>query len=71
MKTIHYLCFFLKACYSGKFGDDCNRTCGRCLQGNDCHNINGTCLSGCEPGYNGQLCDTRMYIADRHLCCNV
>ena len=54
-------CLFLSllfslACNSGTFGQECNDSCGRCLDQDGCYHTNGTCLTGCVPGYHGHLC---------------
>ena len=46
-------------CESGRYGIDCNDTCGYCLHGN-CNHVNGTCVDGCKNGYEGNLCKKRM-----------
>ena len=43
-------------CSPGKFGHDCNESCGVCAGGEPCHHTNGTCLNGCEDGYFGPKC---------------
>lgn len=48
------------ACNIGYFGVDCNEKCGRCLELYQCNHITGTCLTGCEAGYQGSMCKTRM-----------
>ena len=52
---------FFIACNSGKYGEDCNNTCGFCSEQNDCSHVNGTCFSGCDLGYTGALCKTGMF----------
>ena len=51
--------YFFTACVVGTYGNNCNNTCGNCLNVNDCFHTNGTCLTGCDPGYTGDLCKTR------------
>ncbi|XP_078327321.1 uncharacterized protein LOC111115469 [Crassostrea virginica] len=48
----------VRACRSGKYGKNCNNSCGFCSDQNDCSHVNGTCLSGCDLGYTGALCKT-------------
>ena len=43
-------------CLPGKFGRECNESCGVCAGGEPCHHTNGTCLTGCEDGYLGPKC---------------
>lgn len=50
----------LKACYHGPTGVDCIEQCGFCLNKSRCYSTNGTCFDGCDPGYTGGLCKTRM-----------
>ena len=52
----------LVGCSNKTFGQDCNNTCGYCLNNEDCNHVNGTCLKGCNPGYLGDLCATRKKI---------
>ena len=53
---------FSKACQNGKYGRECNSTCGHCQSEDHCHPTNGTCLNGCELGYHGILCHTRKHL---------
>nr|XP_022291075.1 uncharacterized protein LOC111102569 isoform X2 [Crassostrea virginica] len=48
-----------QTCPKGTYGANCNNTCGHCLGQGRCQLTNGTCLNGCEPGYIGNLCETR------------
>ena len=52
----------LVGCSNMTFGQDCNNTCGHCLNNDVCHHVNGTCLRGCNPGHHGDLCATRKKI---------
>ena len=52
----------LVGCSNMTFGQDCNNTCGHCLNNDVCHHVNGTCLRGCNPGYHGDPCATRKKI---------
>ena len=49
----------LSECDLGTYGDNCNETCGNCLDPTECHHSNGTCLSGCNDGFQGALYKTR------------
>lgn len=52
-----------EACDNGYYGNECNNTCGYCLDLSDCFHINGTCLNGCESGYIGDLCKSSKLIS--------
>ena len=60
--TSYMITLFLTACVAGTYGNNCNNTCGNCLNADDCFHTNGTCLTGCDPGYTGALCKTRKKI---------
>lgn len=49
-------CYIFTECYRGTFGQNCTKSCGKCLRGEHCHHINGTCMNGCDPGYKGIDC---------------
>ena len=51
---------FFIACYFGTYGEGCNHTCGRCVGNVTCNHVNGTCVDGCEDGFMGSRCNTRM-----------
>lgn len=51
----------------GSYGVDCNETCGHCREVYQCSKSNGICLYGCDPGYQGAMCKTRMYMCI--ICC--
>lgn len=54
--------FFFKACSAGYFGENCNSSCGHCLNEAACHHINGTCDEECNPGYQEPYCkDGKIY----------
>lgn len=53
---------FSLACDRGLYGIECNETCGNCRDADQCSNTNGSCLTGCDDGYQGDLCRTRLYI---------
>ena len=38
------------------FGQNCNQSCGNCLNNEQCHHITGSCLSGCDSGYSETDC---------------
>lgn len=52
---------FLVACHTGTYGQNCQDTCGLCLNSRDCYHVNGTCHMGCEPGYKGDMCKTGQW----------
>lgn len=58
---------FLTACNKGSYGVDCKETCGNCRDLNLCLHINGTCLNGCDAGYQGYLCKTRIYFIQKFI----
>ena len=49
-------------CAGEMFGQNCKKSCGKCLNNEQCHHINGSCLNGCNPGYHGINCIERIYI---------
>ena len=55
-----YASLFLIECDNGTYGKECKASCGHCLNQEPCFHINGTCLTGCESGYLGNLCQSRM-----------
>ena len=46
----------ISECDGGTFGEQCENSCGKCLNNEQCHHINGSCLNGCSPGYQGINC---------------
>lgn len=38
-------------CQDGRFGYNCEETCGNCAELQHCHHKDGTCMTGCAPGY--------------------
>ena len=48
---------YVVACESGKYGKDCNYTCGNCKSNSACDHVTGEC-TGCAAGYHGSLCMT-------------
>ena len=56
--------FFID-CNQGTHGLGCKQTCGNCMNNESCFHINGSCLTGCDPGYEGEKCNTGMLI---HFC---
>ena len=58
-------------CESGKYGVNCQSTCGNCLVQNQCSHIDGVCSGGCAAGYTGGLCQTskvKQGIDFLHIC---
>ena len=53
---IFYLLYL--ECEIGKYGNQCQSTCGACLHPSQCSHVDGTCLTGCASGYTGRLCKT-------------
>lgn len=51
-----YFVLHFAECNEGKFGQNCNHSCGHCLDNEQCNYINGTCPDGCEIGYQGTQC---------------
>ena len=47
-------------CNKGMYGLGCRDRCGHCRNQSSCFYENGTCLKGCDPGFVGALCKTRM-----------
>ncbi|XP_062613211.1 multiple epidermal growth factor-like domains protein 11 [Saccostrea cucullata] len=47
---------YCKECKAGKYGEDCNNTCGHCARNDTCDNINGSCPGSCDAGYRGKNC---------------
>ena len=43
------------ACSSGKYGMNCNSTCGQCKD-DACDILSGNCTEGCMDDYYGPLC---------------
>lgn len=54
--------FYIKACSSGTYGNNCSSRCGKCRDMEQCHHINGTCMTGCDSGYQGFKCTAGSYI---------
>lgn len=48
------------ACDNGTYGFNCNK---HCRDVNQCMHSDGLCLTGCDDGYQGTLCQTRMQIS--------
>ena len=46
-------------CGVGYYGEGCTEECSLHCTGlnNTCHHVNGTCDLGCNPGYQGHLCN--------------
>ena len=58
MNITTYFIYQYLECVIGKYGDQCQDTCGACLDPNQCSNTDGACLTGCAPGFTGPLCKT-------------
>lgn len=56
------------ACEDGRFGPDCNYTCGMCANGEICDVERGYCPSVCEIGYHGFECLEGVYTQAWHFC---
>ena len=52
--------FMFVVCNKGMYGLGCRDRCGHCSNQSSCFYENGTCLKGCDPGFVGALCKTRM-----------
>jgi hypothetical protein len=46
--------FHFVACEAGKYGQDCQNTCGNCI--GTCDSQTGVCSLGCKPGWVGSKC---------------
>ncbi|GFR82636.1 multiple epidermal growth factor-like domains 10, partial [Elysia marginata] len=60
--SISYSCQSdLRMCENGTFGENCTNICSLHCKGSGevCHHVTGVCLNGCQPGYTGELCDTK------------
>ena len=55
-----YASLFFIECDNGTYGKECKASCGHCFNQEPCYHINGTCFTGCESGYLGDLCQSRM-----------
>ncbi|XP_041357567.1 cell death abnormality protein 1-like [Gigantopelta aegis] len=42
-------------CNDGKYGMNCNATCGECAN-EICDRVTGNCTDGCSDGFEGHLC---------------
>jgi len=51
---------FYTACDNTTYGDNCSSECGKCKDGAPCNPATGVCPDGCDAGYLGELCLTRM-----------
>ncbi|KAL4234582.1 hypothetical protein ACF0H5_006223 [Mactra antiquata] len=47
-------------CEDGSYGDYCKEHCGYCYKNTACDKINGTCIIGCDSGYEGSLCTSKI-----------
>lgn len=50
----------LSECTIGYYGEQCNTSCGHCLNNSGCHHVTGACVKGCEPGYQEPTCKEGM-----------
>ena len=57
-------------CDNGTYGNDCNNTCGHCINDESCFHTNGSCLNGCDPGFTGNICQTSRYHKKRKVVLN-
>jgi len=53
---------YLSACAAGSYGENCVSTCGSCFGGAACDSVSGNCPAGCDPGWQGTMCQTREYL---------
>ena len=60
------------ACETGKFGQNCSETCGKCFENKPCNHVNGTCAGGCAAGFMTELCNTsilyNLFIPFSYVC---
>lgn len=59
-RYLKYILHVSTACVNGTYGLDCNKTCGHCREVHQCFHADGVCLTGCDIGYQGSFCQTRM-----------
>lgn len=57
-------------CDNGTYGNDCNNTCGHCINDESCFHTKGSCLNGCDPGFTGNICQTSRYHKKRKVVLN-
>ncbi|XP_041379216.1 uncharacterized protein LOC121391773 [Gigantopelta aegis] len=43
-------------CSSGRYGMNCQFTCGKCKTSESCDTVTGRCIGGCLDGFQGHLC---------------
>lgn len=43
-------------CTASWYGDQCNHSCGYCLNGAPCFHVSGSCDHGCQSGYQVPYC---------------
>lgn len=43
-------------CIAGFYGENCNNSCGHCLNETACHHVTGMCDVECDPGYLTPYC---------------
>lgn len=50
-------------CEMGKYGNNCEKSCGHCVNGTSCNSTTGHCLHGCDPGWQGPKCDIGLFLS--------
>lgn len=43
-------------CIAGSYGENCNNSCGHCLNETACDHVTGICDVECDPGYQTPYC---------------
>ena len=61
-KYLIYIYNFYTGCPDGRYGRNCDFTCGKCLKGQVCERRTGTCPMGCKEGWTGPQCRDSMFI---------
>ena len=60
---IFWILFHYQECKTGKYGLNCTKICGACLNNIDCHHVTGRCFSGCKKGWkDSEKCDDGIYF---------
>lgn len=54
--------YFFVECTEYTYGTNCTSKCGHCKDGVTCNFVDGSCPDGCQLGWNGDYCQTGMYI---------
>ncbi|XP_056003593.1 multiple epidermal growth factor-like domains protein 6 [Ostrea edulis] len=49
------------------YGELCKETCGSCSDVMTCNHVDGTCTNGCDVGFYGEECKTRMSLKFKML----